>query len=297
MKLLVIGGSGFLSGAIVGRALASGHHVWTLTRGRRPVPAGAVSLVADRTDANAFEQAIAGAQTHWDLVVDTIGFRPADARQDLAALGRLAAQLVFVSTDFVYDPAKRRFPQREEQAQYLTEGYGGLKRGCELELIAAGAARLPWTVVRPGHIYGPGSRLGCLPLHSRDPDLLTRLRAGEPLRLVGSGRFLQQPVYVDDLARTILALGGHSAAYGQIFNVAGPEIIESRTYYQLIGEILGVGVTIEEAPVEAYLHEHPEAAPFLCHRIYDLGKLADAGLAAPQTPLEAGLRAHVASLR
>ena len=296
-NILVIGGSGFLSGAIVRQALALGHKVWTLTRGQRPIPAGAASLVADRADAHAFEQVLVRAQTHWDLVVDTIGFTPADARQDLDVLTPLADHLVFVSTDFVYDSARRRFPQREDDAVYLTEGYGGRKRGCEIEFIASGTAGLSWTVVRPCHIYGPGSRLGCLPLHSRDPDLLARLRAGEPLRLVGGGYFLQQPVYVDDLAATILDIGGRAATYGQIFNIAGPEIVESRAYYQIIAGILGVAVAIEEAPVGAYLSEHPEAAPFLCHRMYDMSKLQDAGIARPATRLEAGLRAHVASLR
>jgi len=251
--------------------------------------------VADRADAAAFERAVTGAQTRWDLVVDTIGFAPADARQDIAVLTPLANHLVFVSTDFVYDPKQRRFPQREEDGHYVTEGYGGQKRGCELELIAAGTA-LPWTVVRPCHIYGPGSRLGCLPLHGRDPDLPARLLAGVPIRLVGGGHFLQQPIFVDDLAATILEIGGNPATHGQIFNIAGPEIVESRAYYRIIADILDVAITIEEVPIDAYAREHPEAAPFLCHRIYDLRKLGEAGISLPQIGMEAGLRAHVASL-
>jgi nucleoside-diphosphate-sugar epimerase len=294
--MLVIGGSGFLSGTVVRSALALGHQVWTLTRGRRPMPAGVHGLVADRGDHEAFAQALAGAQTHWDLVVDCIGFTPADIQQDIAVLAPLAQQFVFVSSDFVYDPARRHIPQGEETDAYLTDGYGGQKRRCELELIAAGTSTLPWTIVRPCHIYGSGSQLGCLPLHGRDAQLIARLRAGEPLQLVGGGHFLQQPVLAADLAQTILSLAGRNAAYGEIFCVAGPEIVESRTYYRLIADILGVGLKIVEVPVGPYLHEHPEAAPFLCHRVYDLHKLREAGITTPQTPLEHGLRSHVASL-
>ena len=294
--LLVIGGSGFLSGTIVRSALALGQHVWALTRGQRPVPAGAIGLVADRADTAAFRHAIASAQTHWDLVVDCIGFAPADAQQDLAVLALLARQLVFVSTDFVYDPARRRVPQPEETDDYMTDGYGGLKRQSELEFIAAATSAMPWTIVRPCHIYGPGSQLGCLPLHSRDPDLLARLRAGEPLRLVGGGNFLQQPVLASDLAQTILSMSGNAATYRQIFGVAGPDIVASREYYQLIAAILGVGLEIVEVPVDAYRREHPEAAPFLGDRVYDLHKLQAAGVSVPATRLEAGLRAQVASL-
>jgi hypothetical protein len=41
---------------------------------------------------------------------------------------------------------------------------------------------------------------------------------------------------------------------------------------------------------------HPEAVPFLCHRIYDMRKLAAAGIAPPRTPLLVGLHEQVASL-
>ena len=296
LNVLVIGGSGFLSGTIVGSALALGHQVWALTRGRRSMPAGVRGLVADRGNHAAFAQALAGAQTHWDVVVDCIGFAPADMEQDITVLAPLAQHLVFVSSDFVYDPARRRIPQREETDAYLTAGYGGQKRRCEEVLIAAGISMLPWTIVRPCHIYGPGSQLGCLPRHGRDPQLIARLRAGEPLQLVGGGYFLQQPVLASDLAQTILSMAGRQATYGQIFGVAGPEIVESRTYYRLIADILGVALAIVEVPVDAYLHEQPEAAPFLCHRVYDLHKLHESDAIMPQTPLEHGLSSHVASL-
>jgi nucleoside-diphosphate-sugar epimerase len=251
--------------------------------------------VTDRADHAALAQAVAGAGTHWDLVVDCIGFAPADARQDIDVLAPLASHLVFVSTDFVYDPARRRLPQAED-GDYTTEGYGGQKRQAELELIRAGDAAMRWTIVRPCHIYGPGSQLGCLPAHGRDPQLIARLRASEPLQLVGGGHFLQQPVLADDLAQTIVSMLGNVATYGQVFCVAGPEIVESREYYRIIAESLGVGLEVNELPVGQYLRDHPEAAPFLCHRIYDMRKLHAAGVAVPRTPLEQGLRAHVASL-
>lgn len=130
LNILVIGGSGFLSGAIAWTALAQGHRVWTFTRGQRPVPAGAISLVADRADRAAFAQVVTNARTHWDLVVDCIGYVPADVAQDIAVLAPLAQHLVFVSTDFVYDPAHRHFPQSEDIDHYLTDGYGGQKRRC-----------------------------------------------------------------------------------------------------------------------------------------------------------------------
>ena len=294
--ILVIGGSGFVSGTLTRTALAAGHRVWTLTRGQRPTAAGATPLVADRRDPAAFAQAIAGAGTQWDLVVDCIGYEPEAARQDLEVFRARTNHLVFISTDFVFDPRHRTFPQAEESDHYLSGSYGGKKRLCELELLAADTGAMAWTVVRPCHIYGPGSLLGCLPLHGRDADLLDRLRAGKTLQLVGGGHFLQQPILAGDLAELILSTDGNGASYGQIFGAAGPDIVESRTYYQIIADLLGVELKVEELPVGEYLAQHPESASFLCHRIYDLGRLQASGLAVPATPLAEGLRQQVESL-
>ncbi|MCB0114636.1 MAG: NAD-dependent epimerase/dehydratase family protein [Caldilineaceae bacterium] len=294
-NLLLIGGSGFVSGTLAEMAVAAGASVWAVTRGQRPLADGITPIVVDRTDRAAFAEAIAAAKVSWDLAVDCIGFTPEDAEQDLATLTGRAAHLVFISSDFVYDPQTRTFPQPEKDAHYLTEGYGGRKRQAEL-VLADADGRLPWTVLRPCHIYGPGSRLGCLPEHGRDPDLIDRIRRGEPLRLVGGGHFLQQPILAADLARTILSCVDNSAAQGGIFNAAGPDIAESRRYYEIIGEILGEPVQIEEIPVDVYAAAHPDRASFLCHRIYDLGGLARSGLAVPATGLIEGLRGHVESL-
>ena len=44
LKVLVIGGSGFVNGTLTQMAVASGHKVWTLTRGKRPCPEGVIGL-------------------------------------------------------------------------------------------------------------------------------------------------------------------------------------------------------------------------------------------------------------
>ncbi len=295
-RILILGGSGFLSGTLARRAVESGHRVWAVTRGRRSPLPGVIPLTADRQDSAALAQALAGANTEWDLVVDCIAYDPADVRQDIDLLRERARHLIVVSTDFVYDPAQRHLPQAEEPAAYTNAGYGGKKRLAELELLQGETGSMQWSVVRPCHIYGPGSQLGCLPLHGRDPQLIRRLRDGEPLKLVGGGYFLQQPVLARDLADTILSLSANAAAYGQIFNVSGPDTVESRTYYQIIADVLGVSLTVEEVPVAQALAERPESVPFFCHRIYDLSRLRASGAAMPGTPLAQGLAEHVASL-
>jgi nucleoside-diphosphate-sugar epimerase len=297
MDILVIGGSGFVSGTLAARARAAGHRVWALTRGRRPLAAGVTPLIGDRADDAAFAAVLSGAGLHWDLAVDCIGYNGRDAEQDLRHVAPLARHLVFISTDFVYDPARRVLDQPEDAGAWNTQGYGGLKREAERVFEAAGAGATPWTIVRPCHIYGPGSELGVLPAHSRDTRLLQAIAAGEPLRLVGGGWFLQQPVHVADLVDTILDLGGRASAYGRTLNVRGPDTVEAWRYYEIIGGILGAPVKVEEIPIATFARENPDKASFLSHRSYSIERLAATGARIPATPLARGLREHVAALQ
>lgn len=301
MNVLVIGGSGHVSGTVARTALAAGHDVWAITRGTRPLPEGVTALTVDRHDNEAMAAAVAGQEIVWDLVVDCICFDLPDIRQDIELFSDRATQFVFVSTDFVYDPFLRNFPQPEESNHFVTskddsQAYGFKKRLCELELIEGDADRLNWTIVRPCHIYGPTSELGCLPLHGRDPKLIESLRAGAPIQLVGGGHFLQQPILVSDLAETILSIAGNRNAIGRVFNVAGPDVVESWKYYQIVADTLGVELKVEEIPVQSHLTDHPKHAPFLCHRIYDIDAIGEAGLSIPSTTIEDGLRRHVEGL-
>jgi nucleoside-diphosphate-sugar epimerase len=293
MKILIIGGSGFVSGTLAEVAVTAGHQVWAVTRGQKSLPSGVTAIVADRTERTEFASAIEQTGEHWDLVVDCIGFQPEDAQQDIVVFRDKAQHVVFISTDFVFDPQYRNFPQGETSDHFLSDGYGGNKRCCELEFLEANSAEIAWTIIRPCHIYGPGSLLGCLPLHGRDPQLVPSLQKGQALKLVGGGHFLQQPIFARDLAQLILSCAGKTQTYGQIYNAAGPDIIESRQYYGIIADILGVSLQVEEIPVAPYLAENPDKISFLCHRIYDLHKLREHNLAVPSTPIRVGLHEHV----
>lgn len=301
MNILIVGGSGHVSGTLAKAALQQQHTVWTVTRGERPVPDGVRALITDRHDGETMQRLVGGENMVWDLVVDCICYDEQDMQQDIKLFSERTRHFVFVSTDFVYDPAHRTFPQPEDTTHYVTGGeqsvsYGSKKRRCEQILSKADTGSMLWTIVRPCHIYGPTSELGCLPLHGRDTNLIDKLRSGETIGLVGGGHFLQQPILADDLARTILSTGGNEKVHGKTFNVAGPDIIESWVYYQIIADILDVPLTIEEIPIRPHIENNPGQAPFLCHRIYDLSRLQESGLHVPSTPVTEGLRQHVDGL-
>jgi nucleoside-diphosphate-sugar epimerase len=321
---LIIGGSGFVSGAMARAALARGDRTYALTRGLRAGGGvdGVIPITADRNDAVGLARAMGSREVpgFFDVVVDCIAFSQEHARQDLelffpGASGRgestaRAGHLVVLSSDFVCSPIDRPVFIDETFDRFDTAPYGAGKRAMEVELLgAAGARGLPITVLRPCHIYGPGSLLGCLPLHGRDPQLLERIGRGEALRLLGGGHFLQHPIFVEDLVTLAFACAGaggdpakgtgelRRTTWGELYFAAGPDIVESRRFYQIICEILGVPVRIEEASIEGYVKEYPDNRAFCCHRLYRLDKLKRDGLPVPATGLRQGLERHVRALK
>jgi nucleoside-diphosphate-sugar epimerase len=295
-NILIMGGTGFVGSAIANLALERGDKVWYVTRGQE-VPEGVKEIDVDRRkDPDAFEKQIKACKVEWDLVIDVAGRTAGDVEQDVDVFKTRASHLVFISSDMVYDPRKRNFPQKEECDNYWEENSGLRMREAELQLIESNTGDMHWTIFRPGHIYGPGSHLGCLPLENRKADLLVRMKKGERLKLVGGGHFLLQPLFCRDFAEMILSVIGKKKSYEQVFAAAGPELIEARKYYYTIADILGMTMRIEEYPVFKYRKDHPENMPFLCHRYYDLSKLEASGLKMPTTPLREGLAIHVASV-
>jgi nucleoside-diphosphate-sugar epimerase len=293
--ILLIGGTGFLSGTFARCALREGHRVWTITRGQRPITAGVIPIIADRKDRAAFANAIQSANAQWDLVVDCIAYSGEDAKQDLECFTNRAKHLIFISTDSVIDPFTRPWKIDETYAKFHNSPYALGKRSAE-EILLASSGKLPFTILRPCHIYGPGSQLGCIPRASRDPQLIDRMRRGEPLTLVGGGHFLQHPIFAEDLWLMAGSCLGNARTVGQIYFAPGPDIVECRVFYRYIAEILGVDLNIKEVSVEDQLREHPDTAHFCSHRVYITDKARDHGLMLPKTPLREGLQRHVESM-
>ena len=110
MTILIIGGTGFLSSALVEESARAGHTVTILTRGRRSHAAadGVERIAADRDVPGSIAEAVGGRE--FDAVIDAICFTPEHARQDIANFAGRAGRLVMISTDFVYNVGTRSLP-------------------------------------------------------------------------------------------------------------------------------------------------------------------------------------------
>lgn len=294
MNLLLLGGSGFVSGRLAEMALKAGHQVWCVTRGNRDLSPDVHSIIADRNDPSALRAALLEQKQYWDACLDCICFNADQARTDLTVLQGVAARVIVISTDSVYHPAHKTLPQTEEADQYLEDGsYGALKRQMELVFLADGGKTLPFTLFRPGHIFGPGSLLGCYPMHTRQRDLADRIRNEETLELVGGDAFLIQPIYVDDLCRVMLESIPLPSTQNRIFCIGGPDVVTNAQYFRILGDLMGHPAHIRDLPLEGFLEANPKYSGHLCNRSYDLSALKSTGIRLPETTLREGLQKQI----
>lgn len=293
MDVLIIGGSGYVTGHLARAARDRGDRVAVLTRGSRPLPAGVRGVQADRHDAAAWERALREAGDRWDLVVDGIAFTGADGAQAADFRDRCGAY-VLLSTEGVYAAEGRTVPVAETFDRFDTAPYGSGKRAAERAVMAHPIHRLPWTILRPGHIYGPGSELGPLPHSFRDRELLARLRADQPLRLVGGGRWRLQPIWIGDLLDLVLACAHTPAARGAVANAPGFDTLSGADYYRTVAAALGREARIEAVDPAEFLREQPHWSGVCCERVYADAARTAAGLPAPRMPLRDGVRRVIA---
>jgi nucleoside-diphosphate-sugar epimerase len=110
--------------------------------------------------------------------------------------------------------------------------YVDTKIASEHAVLACHAGgRMDCTIVRPGDVYGPGSRPWVvLPL-----DMIKRGRFLLPAH--GRGRF--SPVFIDDLVNGIVLAAGLDAGKGQIFTISGNGSLSCAEFFAYHARMLG----------------------------------------------------------
>jgi len=216
-RVLLLGGSGLLSGAARGAFLAAGHSVTVLSRGTRALPAhpGLSELRADRKDPAALAAALR--DKTFDLTVDFLAYTAADVAGLFSVPGFNPGRLVMISTGQVYLVTENRrqpYGEADSEAPLLPEPppgtrdwrewtYGAGKREAEAALlklsgergVTALALRLP---VVQGEADG-SRRLWAW---------LQRFKDGGPVLLPDGGSQPVRFLYAGDAAAALLRLAG-----------------------------------------------------------------------------------------
>ncbi|HZF06058.1 MAG TPA: NAD-dependent epimerase/dehydratase family protein [Patescibacteria group bacterium] len=278
MRVLVVGGTEFISLHLVRALLRDRHDVVVLNRGRQPgrVPAGVKTIVADRKDHAALGRALAGER--FDGLVD-ITYAPTtgdDVRALLVALDGRAGHAIFVSTGRVHDHALP-IPYHEDAPRSLFWGeYAKNKIEGEDAYLGSG---LPASVVRPTHVFGP------LNTRNNETFFFDRLVRGRPVLVPGDGGWLRQFGHVEDLADAMAAMLGDRRAFGRAYNVSGEESITQVGFVELIAEIVKRPVSFVHVPKAPF----GQNLVYDCHAVYTTTRIRrELGLR-PRYTLASGL--------
>ena len=243
MKVLFVGGTGFISTAVSRIALDQGMELYHLNRGQRQAPPPGVRQL--KADAHQPDQvrAVLG-DLHFDAVVDWIAFTPADIERDLELFRGRTDQFVFISSASAYQKPPAWPIITESTPLYNPHWeYSRNKIACEERLIRAyREENFPATIVRPSLTYDPNFPIaiggwGCY-------TLADRLLKGRPIIVHGDGSSLWVVTHAEDFARGFLGLLGHPQALGQAFHITSDEVLTWNQIYQTIAQALGVEAKI-----------------------------------------------------
>jgi 2'-hydroxyisoflavone reductase len=218
LRILILGGTGFIGPHFLREAQARGHTVTLFNRGKRqetPTP-GVETLIGDR---DGQLEALKGRD--WDVVIDNSGYVPRHVRLTTQLLRERVRHYLFISTISVY--ADLSVPGVDEDAplKKLTdptvekvdgETYGGLKALCEAVVLEDFAGRN--TIVRPTYIVGPGDHT------DRFTYWPWRVSQGGTMLAPGTAPDPIQYIDVRDLARFVI--GCVEAPTPGIFNACSP---------------------------------------------------------------------------
>jgi len=137
-------------------------------------------------------------------------------------------------------------PPADESSPYNVEDIYQ-KTKAEGEKVAMEYHRVkgvPVTIVRPAAVYGPGDRRLLK---------LFRMIASGRFVMVGDGKTLIHPVYIDDLVEGMILACERPEAVGEIFILGGPEYISISRWAEIIASQAGVslpGLSIPYYPVK-----------------------------------------------
>jgi nucleoside-diphosphate-sugar epimerase len=239
MNVLIIGGTGLISTGIVKALEERGAAITVFNRGRTDnrLGGGVRHLVGDRQDLPAFERAMAAAGS-WDVVIDMICFRPAEAASALRAFAGHCGHFIFCSTVCTYGNTQTIVPTVETTPKAPHSSYGRDKLACEqLFLRAHAEGKMPVTIIRPSHTYGPGG--GIINNLGTDSAFLARLRQGRPIIVSGDGHGLWQSAYSDDVGRGFAYAAAKSLCFGQAYNAVADETVTWDQYIQRTAAAIG----------------------------------------------------------
>ncbi|MEN3330893.1 MAG: hypothetical protein V7641_258 [Blastocatellia bacterium] len=243
MKVLVIGGTGYIGTHAVEELLRRGHEVAVLARGQTlsRLPADVQFIKGDR---HRSEDIAALRTRRFDAVVDINAYTREETQTIINAFDGRIARFVHLSSLSVCQHVPSQ--PYDESSPLVTDPsftYGYNKAECERALRWAHARNgFPFVSLRPPAIFGPHDD------KSRENYFLKRLIAGDPIIVAGSGSTPIFAVYVKDLAATLANALTTEGVEGSAYPLAQAELVSINDHIAGLAGLAGVEAEIEHIP-------------------------------------------------
>jgi UDP-glucose 4-epimerase len=263
MRILVVGGGGFIGSALV-KHLSESHecvcygHAARFAELRETIRGDVRFVEGDITDASALRESVAGA----DAVIHAAGTGgEADCMADPArallthvhgthlllqeVLRQNIERFIFTSTIAVYGTyTARPMPLTEETEPTPDEFYGALKATAEREIIDSGR----FQILRLSNVYGSGSgpSLASSGVAGKFVELIA---GGKPLRVFGDGTQSIDYAHINDIARAYELALSEPPARNYIYNVGGGSPVSIRSLAEMASR-LALSETGRKAEIE-----------------------------------------------
>ncbi len=224
-KILVTGGTVFVSRFIAEYYVAKGCEVYVLNRNNRPQSDGVKLIQADRHDLGEELRAY-----HFDAVIDVAAYTGEDINCLLDALGSFG-EYVFISSSAVYpEYAPQPFTEESELAANKFWGkYGTDKIDAETVLMQRNPDAY---ILRPPYLYGPMNNV------YRESFVFDCAMQGRKFYLPKDGEMKLQFFHVEDLCRFIDVILEKKPSR-HIFNVGNKETVSIYEWVKMCYDIAG----------------------------------------------------------
>jgi len=235
VRILVLGGTGFIGGAFVERAVADGHFVRVLSR---HVPAGETKAASTSIDYMSGDfcdmEILERAATDMDLCLHAASttvpatsnrFMEKDVAENLIGSIRIlqtclrssVKRVVFISSGGTVYGLPVKLPIMESDATEPISAHGIVKLSIEKYLALYGKLYgLDYRIARLSNPYGPKQR--AVSGQGVVAAFVEKALKGEPLLVMGDGTIVRDFIYIDDAIEALHRLCTYAGPY-RIFNV------------------------------------------------------------------------------
>jgi len=280
MKVLILGGSQFVSQELAKYMINQGYQVTIMTRGIRPLSYRGYHehLLGDRRD-GAFLKRLENLP--FDYIIDISAY----TREDVSLIcdhinKENLKRYVFCSTGGVYLPSHFKLGEDAAKGKNQLLGDYGLNK-LEAENYLLNRQDIPVSIFRPTYIYGPHNNI------YREGYFFDRLGQGPiPFPL---SRVKIQFLHIYDLVRFVESLMISDLAINQAYNISHESTYTFMDIFKVFESVLGIQG--DYVAIDSKVHRSVSYYPYYnMHYELSMKKLRDHGLYQPVYDLYEGLK-------